>query len=59
VACLATPIAHLAIVFAPGMHGMVANGDLSFASSFAFEIGSLVHVAIDVVANMGNSVGSG
>jgi len=41
------------------MHGMVANGDLSFASSFAFEVRSLVHVAVDVAVDMGNSIGGG
>jgi len=59
VTCLATPVAHLAIVFAPGMHGAVVNGDLSFASSFAFEIRSLVHVVVDAAANMGDSIGGG
>jgi len=59
VTSLAAPVAYLAIVLAPGMNGAVTNGDLSFVSSFAFEVRSLVHVMVDAVANMGNSVGSG
>jgi len=58
VTCLAIPIAHLAIVFAPGMYGMVVNGNLSFASSFALEIGGLVHVAVDTLTDTGDGIGS-
>ena len=59
VAGLATPIAHFAIVFAPGVHGTVANGGLSLSSSFALEVGGLVHVAINAMAYMGNSISGG
>jgi len=59
VACPATPIAHFTIVLAPGVYGAVANGDLSPLSSLALEIGGLVHVAIDAMADAGNSVGGG
>jgi len=52
------PVTHLAVVCAPGMYGTVANGDLSFVSSLAFEVGGLVHVAINAMAYTGNSVGS-
>jgi len=58
VASLATPIAHLAIVFAPGMYGTVTNSDLSLLSSLALEVGGLVHVAINAMAYMGNGIGS-
>ena len=55
---LATPVAHLAIVLAPGMHGVVTDGDLSPLSSLALEVEGLVHVAIDVMVYVGNGVGS-
>ena len=58
VSSLTAPIAHLAIVLAPSMKGAVANGDLSFVSSLAFEVGGLVHVVINAMAYTGNSVGS-
>jgi len=35
------------------------NSNLSLTSSFAFEVGSLVHVAIDVTTYAGYGVGSG
>jgi len=57
VTCLTTPVTYLAIVFAPGMHGTVANGNLSFASSFAFKVGSLVHVVVNATMDMGDGVG--
>jgi len=57
VTCLTTPIAYLAIVFAPGMYGAIIDSDLSLSSSFAFEIGGLVHVAINVMAYLGNGIG--
>jgi len=41
------------------MHGTVANGDLSPLSSLAFEIGGLVHVAVDAAMNTGNGVSGG
>jgi len=59
VARLATPIAHFVIVFAPGMYGAIADGDLSSASSFAFEIGGLVHVVVDVATDASDGVGGG
>jgi len=57
VACLTTPVAHFVVVFAPGMYGAITNGGLSPASSFALEVGGLVHVAVDVTADAGNGVG--
>ena len=57
VACLAAPITHLVVVFAPGMYGSIANGNLSPASSLAFEVRGLVHVAIDATINRGDGVG--
>jgi len=39
------------------MYGAVTNGDLSPASSFAFEVGGLVHVAINKTVYVGNGVG--
>ena len=56
---LTTPITYLAIVFAPGMYGAIVDSDLSLLSSFAFEIGGLVHVAINATAYSGNGIGSG
>ena len=56
---LTTPIAHFAILLAPGMYGVVANGNLSPASSFALEVGGLVHVAIDTTVYTGDGIGSG
>jgi len=57
VTCLATPIAHFVVVFAPGMQGTVTDGSLSPSSSFAFEIRGLVHVAVNVATDAGNGVG--
>jgi len=59
VARLATPITHFVVVFAPGMYGMIANGDLSPASSFAFEVRGLVHVAVDAATDAGDGIGGG
>jgi len=56
---LATPIAHLVVVLAPGMQGTVADSGLSPLSSFAFEIRGLVHVAVDAATDVGNGVGGG
>jgi len=53
------PITHLAIVLAPSMKGMVANSNLSSASSLAFEVRSLVHVIVDVSMNAGYGISSG
>jgi len=55
---LATPIAHLVVVFAPGMYGTIADGDLSPAPSLAFKVRSLVHVAVNTATNTGNGIGS-
>jgi len=57
VACPPAPIAHLAVIFAPGMYGTVANSNLGSTTSFALEVGSLVHVAINAMANAGYGVG--
>jgi len=38
---------------------MVTDGNLSLTSSFAFEVGGLVHVVINAMAYVGNGVGSG
>jgi len=46
-----TPITHFAIVLAPGMEGVIMNGDLSPASSFALEVGGLMHVMVDALTN--------
>jgi len=59
VACLTAPIAHLVVILAPSMYGAVADSDLSSASSLAFEIRGLVHVAVNAVTDMGNSIGGG
>ena len=59
VTCLTAPVAHLAVVFAPGMYGMVTNSNLSPASSLALEVGSLVHVVVNAMAYAGNSIGGG
>ena len=56
---LATPIAHFTIIFAPSMHGVVANGNLSLVSSFALEVGGLVHIVVDATTYAGNGVGGG
>ena len=58
VACLAAPVTHLAIVLAPSMNGTVSNGDLSPASSLAFEVGGAMHITINVAMNMSDSVSS-
>ena len=58
VASLSTPVAHLAVVFAPSMNGTIANGDLSLAASLALEVGGFVHVAVNMTANVSNSVSS-
>ena len=58
-ACLSAPIAHLAVVVTPGMYGPVADCYLGSTASLAFEIWSLVHVAIDTTTNAGYGVSSG
>jgi len=59
VTCLTAPVAHFVVVFAPGMYGMIANGDLSPTSSFAFEIRGLVHVAVNAATDTGDGIGGG
>jgi len=58
VAHLTTPVAHLAVVLAPGVHGTVTNSYLGPSSSFTLEVGGLVHVAINATAYSGNGIGS-
>jgi len=58
VACPSTPVAHLAIVFAPCVDGPIADGDLGSTASLTIEIGGRVHVAIDTATNMGYGVSS-
>ena len=52
----AAPVTHLAVVLAPGMNGAIMNSDLSSMPSFAFEVGGLVHVAVDTATNAGDGV---
>jgi len=59
VACPPTPITHLAVVFAPGMYGAIANSDLSLTASLALEVGGLVHVAINATVDVGYGVSGG
>jgi len=59
VACLATPVAHLAIVLAPGMDGLIADGDLGLAASLALEVGGFVHVAVDTAMDASYRISSG
>ena len=56
---LTTPITYLVVVCAPSVYGAVTNGDFSLASSFGFEIGGLVHVAINVAVYVGDGNGRG
>ena len=58
-ACLATPIAHLATVLAPCMDGPIANSDLGSAASLAFEVRGLMHVAVNATIDTGYGVSSG
>ena len=39
------------------MYGVVANGSLSLTSPFTFEIRGLMHVAVDVVTDVGDGIG--
>jgi len=57
--CLTAPVTHFAIVLAPGMDGVVANCNLSPASSLAFEVEGFVHVVVDVATDAGDSIGGG
>ena len=59
VACPPTPIAHLAVVFAPCMNSPIANGGLGPTTSFAFEIGGLVHIAVNAMADTSYGVSGG
>ena len=56
---LATPIAHLVVVFTPGMYGTIVNGNLSPVSSLAFEVRGLVHVAVNAATDAGNGISGG
>jgi len=59
VACLTAPIAHFVVVLAPSMYGAITDSNLSPASSFAFEVRGLVHVAVNAAMDTGDSVGGG
>jgi len=59
VPCLTAPVAHLAIVVAPCMDGLIAYSDLSSTTSFALEIGGLVHVTVDAATDASYGVSSG
>jgi len=59
VAGLTTPITHLAIVLAPSMYGMIADGDLSSTASLALEVGGLMHVVVNTTANASYGVSGG
>jgi len=59
VACLTAPIAHFVVIFAPSMYGVIMDGDLSPASSLAFEVRGLVHVAVNAMADTGDGIGGG
>jgi len=59
VACLSTPVAHLAVVLAPCMNGSITNGDLGTTASLALEVGGLVHVAVDAMANTSYGISGG
>jgi len=58
-ACLATPIAHLATVLAPCMDGPIADGDLGSATSLALKVGGFVHVVVDVATDTSYGISSG
>jgi len=59
VTCLATPIAHLAIVLAPCMDSPIAGCNLGSTASLALEVRGLVHVMVDAAANVSYCVSSG
>ena len=59
VTCLATPIAHLAIVLAPCIDSPIADCDLGLTASLALEVRGLVHVAVDAAANVSYSISGG
>ena len=58
-ACLPAPIAHFAVVVAPGVYGSVADCNLGLAASLALEVRGLVHVAVNAATNVGYGVSSG
>ena len=58
-ACLSAPVAHLAVVFAPCMNSPIANGGLGPTTSFAFEIGGLVHIAVNAMADTSYGISGG
>ena len=55
-ACLATPVAHLAIVLATCIDGLIADGDLGSTASLALKVGGLVHVMVDAVVDTSYSI---
>jgi len=57
VTCFTVPVAHFVVVFAPGVYGMIADGNLSPTSSFAFEVWGLVHVAVNATTDTGDGIG--
>jgi len=59
VTCLPTPVAHLAVVFAPCVDGPIANGDLCLVASLAFKIRGFMHVTVNATANTSYSVSGG
>jgi len=50
------PIAHLAIILAPGMDSAVVNGNLSLLSSLALEVRGAMHVVVNVMMDSGDSI---
>ena len=58
VASLATPVTSLAVMCAPCMNGVVADGSSSFASLSSGEVGGGVVIAINAMMDAGNSIGS-
>ena len=58
VACLTTPIAHLAIVLAPCMDGPIMDCGLGLAASLALEVRGLVHIMVDAAMNAGYGISS-
>ena len=59
VPCPSTPVTHFAVVLAPRMDGLIANGNLGSMASLALEVRGLVHVAVNAMMDMSYSVSSG
>jgi len=59
VACPSAPITHFAVVVAPCMNGSIAHSDLSPTASLAFEVGGLMHVAVNTAMNTSYGVSGG